>query len=198
MVSGIPTNIFGPNADLSSSLVFLIVLVISLLLIFAGRSVIKAVAFLVGGLAGAAIASQVAGHTFGALGTLLGGLLGFVIGGFIAMLLLVAGIGLAIGYAGYYLASNYFGSELLAIIVGAVLFIIGVFLAGRILSLVSAVIGGLLLFDLLTVAGLGSTLALVIAALATVLGIWVQNKTEKKPAKPVPQPSSPTTPPPSH
>ena len=77
----------------------LAMLVVSLLLIFAGRKVVKALAFLVVGLIGASIGGEFAAHYLGSLGsfgTILGVLIGFVAGGLIGLLLVRVGIGLAV------------------------------------------------------------------------------------------------------
>ncbi len=162
-------------------------LIASLVLIFAGRTVVKVLAFLVVGLIGASIGGMLGAQYvvgFGSLGALLGILLGFVLGGLLGVTLVAVGIGLAIGYAAYLLTLGFVSSTTTALIVGAVFFIVGVALYGKILGLVTAVAGGLLLFDFLTMYGLGPTLSTILAAAVTLAGIWVQGGFRRKTSQP--------------
>ncbi len=165
----------------------LVLLVVSLTLIFAGRKVVKVIAFLVVGLIGASIGGILgAQYLMGAgdLGTLLGVLLGFFIGGLIGVVLVAVGIGLAVGYAAYILTRGFVSGTTIPLIVGFVFFIVGVALYGRILGLITALAGGLLLFDVLTMYGLGPTLSTILAALVTLAGIWVQEAAGRRVKRP--------------
>jgi hypothetical protein len=152
-------------------------LVVSLILIFAGRTVVKVLAFLVVGLIGASIGGVLAAQYLagaGSLGTLLGVLLGFVVGGLVGVLLIAVGIGLAIGYAAYVLTAGLVSGTTIPLIVGFVFFIIGLALYDRVLSLITALAGGLLLFDVLELYGFDPALAVIVAGAAALAGIWVQ------------------------
>ena len=155
----------------------LTMLVVALLLIFAGRTVVKVLAFLVVGLIGASIGGMLGAQyltSIGWAGILLGALIGFIAGGLIGVLLVAVGIGLAVGYAAYLLTLDFVASTTVAIVVGVVFFIIGLALYGKILSLITALAGGLLLYDALRLYGLDPTLTTIIAVLVTLAGIWVQ------------------------
>lgn len=154
----------------------LTMLVVSLLLIFAGRKVVKALAFLIVGLMGASVGGEFAAHyltSLGSLGTVLGLLIGFVAGGLIGLLLVRVGIGLVVGYAAYLLTVDVVSSTIVALVVGFVFFVVGWLLYNKILSLVTAVAGGFLLYDALRLYGLDPTVSAVLAVLVTLAGIWV-------------------------
>jgi hypothetical protein len=158
-------------------------LLVSIVLIFAGREVVKVIAFLVVGLIGASIGGVLAAQYLagaGALGTLLGVLLGFIVGGFVGMLLVAVGIGLAIGYAAYVLTASLVSGTTVPLIVGFVFFILGLALYNKILSLVTALAGGLLLFDVLQLYGLDPIVSIIVAGAATLAGIWVQEGMARK------------------
>jgi hypothetical protein len=151
-------------------------LVVSLLLIFAGRKIIKALAFLVVGLIGASICGMFAAHyltSLGSFGTILGVLIGFVAGGLIGLLLVRVGIGLAVGYAAYLVTVDFVSSTVAAFVVGFGFLVVGWFLYNKILSLVTVVAGGFLLYDALRLYGLDPTVSTVLAALVTMAGIWI-------------------------
>ncbi|MBI3840905.1 MAG: hypothetical protein HY297_02970 [Thaumarchaeota archaeon] len=153
---------------------FLAVLALSLVLIFAGPAIVKVIAFLVAGLVGASIGAMLAPEYLSAGWQVLGLALGFVIGGLLGVLLVSVGIGLLVGYAAYLVASPYVQSSTLALFVGVAFFILGVVLSDRILTLVTAFAGGLLLFSLLRYAGLGPLVSTVLAAVVTFARVWVQ------------------------
>ncbi|MDA4124741.1 MAG: hypothetical protein OK438_04730 [Thaumarchaeota archaeon] len=152
-------------------------LLVSLALAFAGRRVVKVLAFLLVGLIGASVGGILAAqYLAGALGTSIGALVGFLLGGLIGLLLIRLGIGLAIGYAAYVLTTTFVSGNTIPLIVGFVFFIIGAAFYNRILGFITAVAGGLLFFDVLTLYGLGSTRSIVLAVVLTLAGIWVQER----------------------
>ena len=154
---------------------FLVLLVVSLLLIFFGRTVVKALAFLVVGLIGASIGGMLAAQylsSIGWAGSLLGLLIGFFLGGLIGLLLVRAGIGLAVGYAAYLLTRAAVSNTTAAFVVGVIFFVVGTVLYNKILTLVTAVAGGFLLYDALTFY-LDPTVAAVFAVLVTLVGLWI-------------------------
>lgn len=183
----LPNQLAPVTSAVPAWALLLSMLIVSMILIFAGRTVVKAVAFLVVGLIGASIGGTLAAQYLvgsGNLGTLLGFLLGFAIGGLVGVLLVSVGIGLAIGYGAYVLATTFVSGATIPLVVGIAFFIIGVAFYNRILSLVTAVAGGILFFDVLQLYGLDSTLAIVLAAGATLAGIWVQEDLGKRRATP--------------
>ncbi len=179
-------NLLAPAlAQVPAQLLVLSLLVVSLVLIFAGRTLVKVVAFLVVGFAGAAFGSALAVQYLSPQWAIIGLLLGFVIGGLLGVALLPLGIGLAVGYAGYVIALDLALGPTAALIAGVAFFIVGAILSGKVLGAVTAVVGGLLLFDVLTrYIGFGPTMATVIAASLTLIGLWVQLAPERRPAQP--------------
>lgn len=90
-------------ASVSSALV---VLVVALALIFAGRFVIRVVAFFGVGVVFAAAAASVGAAILGIVGFVIGGAIGFLVGGFLSFVLLPLAIGVASGLVAYDLSSN--------------------------------------------------------------------------------------------
>ena len=167
-------GILMPN-PLSPSVLVVILLGVSLSLIFFGRKLIKAIIFVLGGLAGAYLAAIIGAPYLATTGLLLAELAGFVIGGLFGLLLLPLGIGLALGLIGYAVTENLVASHLAAITIGAALFVLGIALAGDILAVLSVLLGSLLLYNVFTYLGLQqpvTAISLVVVALA---GLWVQS-----------------------
>ena len=174
----------------------LFTLIVSLLLIFAGRKVVKILAFLVVGVIGASVGATLVSHYFstsGNLGILLGVVGGFFLGGAIGMLLVEVGVGLAMGYAGYLLATTFVSGTTIPLVVSFVFFIIGVVLYNKILGVVTALAGGLLFYDVLLMYGLDPILSTIVAAALTLAGIWVQEGFHRRVAPP-PAPAAATAP----
>ena len=179
-----PHSLLPGLPGVPSQVLLLALLGVSLVLIFAGRTVAKVVAFLAVGIVGAALAGSIAAQYLTSQWQVLGALAGFVIGGLLGVVLLPLGVGLAIGYAGYVIALDLALGTPAALIAGVVLFIVGALLSDRILSFATALIGGLLLFDVLTLYGFGPTLATLVAALLTLVGLWVQLAPGRHPSQP--------------
>ncbi len=156
----------------------LIVLVISLALIFAGRQVIKVLAFIVVGLAVGAVGILLGNLALSGLGAFLGFVLGFIVGGLLGLLLLRVGVGIALGLFSLYAIATLLSLprfSIVPIIVGLVFFVVGVLLSNRILAVVTAAVGGLLFFDVTTgFLGVPLLIAGLVAILLAVIGAWVQ------------------------
>ena len=156
-----------------------ILLLVALALMFAGRSIIKALAFIIVGIAGAAVGASAAAVVLGwlgPLGILVGIIVGFVVGGLIGLLLVHVGIGLALGYFGYEIARDLTHILALEILVGIILFVIGVIIANKILELATAFLGGVILYGVLTSMGLPDVISFVIALVVAVAGYLVQRQ----------------------
>lgn len=152
----------------------LILTLVALALMFAGRSVIKGLAFLAVGLVGAAFAASLGGQFLGLIGTVLGGIIGFLVGGVIGIWLVEVGMGLALGYLAYLVTRYLTGSLLLAVAVGVVLFFVGLAISGRLLELVTAALGGLVLYGVLVYFGAPSFDAGLFSLVMAVAGFCVQ------------------------
>ena len=174
-------------AYVPAQVLLLVLLGVSLVLIFAGKTLVKVVAFLAVGIVGASLGGQLAAQYLQPQWALVGALLGFAIGGIVGVSLLPLGIGLALGYAGYVLALSFALGATTALILGVAFFVVGALLSNKILGVATALVGGLLLFDVLTrYVGLESTVATVVAGLLTLAGLWDQ-------LAPASRPSPPTT-----
>ena len=168
-------NLLAPAlAHLPAPLLLVALLGVSLVMIFAGGTLAKVVAFLAVGLAGAALGGSLAAQYLSPAWGVLGLLLGFVVGGMLGVFLLPLGVGIAVGYAGYLAALGLALGSTTSVIVGLAFFVVGAMLSSKILSLATAVLGGLLLFGVLTDYGVGLTLAVFIAGALTLAGSWVQ------------------------
>src|SRR2546427_12888330 len=115
-----------PSSLLPSGLatpIFLVALLLAaLFLIFFGRRVIKLVAFILGGWAGAYFGGILGAAFLGSFGTLVGELVGFLVGGFLGMSLLSFAIGLGLCSAGYAITQAILSSTVACLSFGVVLF----------------------------------------------------------------------------
>jgi hypothetical protein len=173
MVS-IPNILVPVVAHVPAPILLLALLTVSLVMIFAGGTLARVVAFLAVGLVGAAVGGTLAVQYLSPAWGLTGVLLGFVLGGLLGVALLPLGVGLAVGYAGYLVALDLALGSTVALIAGVAFFVAGLMLSGKILSFVTAVLGGTILFNVLTLYGLGLIEAMLVAALLTLIGLWVQ------------------------
>jgi hypothetical protein len=173
-------------AQVPAWLLFLSLLGVSLALIFAGRTIVKIAAFFIVGIAGALLGGSVGAHYLPTGGQFLGLLLGFVLGGLIGVALVAVGVGLAIGYAAYLIALDLAFSSTIALTAGVVFFVVGVALSGKVLSVVTAIAGGLLLFNILNYYGIAPLISTLLATLLTVAGLWVQLSLGRKSNPPTP------------
>ncbi len=168
-------NILAPlQANVPAWALLLGLLALSLVLIFAGKTLVKVVAFFVVGIAGAAFGGTLAAQYLAPSWQVVGMILGFVIGGMLGVALIALGIGVALGYAAYVVALDLAFGPTAALIAGVVFFIVGLALSGKILTVGTALVGGLLLFNVLTHYGFGSTMATLVASALTLVGLWVQ------------------------
>lgn len=167
---------FFPHSlsGLGATVYALALAIISLALLFAGRSVIKAVVFLAGGLAAATIGLAAGGILLGPVGAIAGGFIGFVIGGAMGVLLVPVGLGLALGYFAYLSTRFLAHSEILAVSVGVVLFFVGVAASTRILELVTAMVGGVIMYGVVVFFGAPPAAAGAISLVLTVAGYLTQ------------------------
>ena len=184
----IPNQLAPLLGSVPAGTLLLFTLVVSLLLIFAGRKVVKILAFLVVGVIGALVGATLVSQYFaasGSLGILLGILGGFLLGGLIGILLAAVGVGLALGYAAYLLTTGFVSGTTIPLVAGFVFFIIGVVLYNKILGVVTALAGGFLFYDVLLMYGISPILSTIVAAVLTLAGIWVQKGFHRSVAPPV-------------
>ncbi len=180
----IPTQVLPGLHGLPEGALALALLAVSLVLIFAGKSVVKVLAFVAVGLVGASVGGTIGFQYLGAGGDFVGIVLGFVLGGLLGVMLVALGVGLLIGYAAYLLTLGFIPIFTAAFIVGVVFFAVGALMSSEILAVVTALAGGALLFDVLRGYSLGLAISGLIAVLVTVAGIWVQMSSERRVVKP--------------
>jgi hypothetical protein len=170
------TGNFLPHAlsGFGGSLFAVILALVALGLMFSGRSIIKGLAFLVVGLAGAAFGLAVGGAFLGVIGAVIGGVLGFLVGGAIGLLLVHVGMGLALGYFGYVVTRDLTSLFALAVVVGIILFVVGLAIASKLMELVTAVLGGVIFDVVLVFFGVPPLYAAVVSVLLAALGFSVQ------------------------
>lgn len=181
----IPNMLAPVLAHVPAPLLLVALLAVSLVMIFAGGTLARVVAFLAVGLAGAALGGSLTAQYLSPTWSVIGLLLGFVIGGMLGVVLLSLGVAVAVGYAGYLVALYLALGPTVALVVGLVFFVVGLALSGKILSLAIGMLGGLLLFGVLTRYGFGTTPAVFVAGILTLAGLWVQlssRHTSKPPA----------------
>jgi hypothetical protein len=170
-----PNSLSGPGGVLFP----IVLLIVSLALMFYGRHIIKALAFLVTGLAGAAFGLVGGAVVLGPLGAVIGAIIGFIIGGVIGLFLVHVGMGLALGYFGYLITRDLTHVFLLAALVGVILFFIGVVISTKLLELVTAILGGVILYGVLTFFGVPPVYAGLISLVLAVAGFFVQRQVKR-------------------
>jgi len=186
----------------------LVGLVVALALIFAGRFLIRVIAFLAVGVAVGSAAAAFGATLLGFVGFVIGGFIGFLVGGFLSLVLLPLAIAFAIGLVAYNLSQTLVHLYPVSVVLGVIFFIAGLFLSLKFLALASVVFGSLLLFNVLVFFRFPPVIALIIALLMGVIGFWTQDGFESKgrqgskfaswsrgapPASAVPVNPSPTT-----
>jgi hypothetical protein len=170
-----PRTLSGPGGDVFA----IVLLVVSLALIFYGRHIIKALAFVVTGLAGAAFGLVGGAIVLGPLGALVGGAIGFIIGGLIGLFLVHVGMGLALGYFGYLITRDLTHIFLLAALVGVVLFFAGIAISAKLLELVTAILGGVILYGVLAFFGVPPPYSALVSLVLAIAGFLVQQRVKR-------------------
>jgi hypothetical protein len=180
--SAFATRSFFPHAlsGFSGSVFAVILLGLSLALMFYGRSIIKGLAFLAVGFAGAAFGLAIGGIFLGVIGAVIGGVLGFLLGGMLGLFLVNVGMGLALGYFGYLATRDLTNVFVLAVVVGIILFFVGVALSSKLLELVTAFLGGVILDGVLVFFGVPPPYAAVISLVLAAAGFFIQFRNRRR------------------
>ena len=92
-------QVLGYFAGLPAIVALLFVLALALALTFAGREMIKVLAFIVTGLIVGGVSSEIGMNYMGTVGAILGGVAGFLFGGILGVFLVIVGVGIALGYS---------------------------------------------------------------------------------------------------
>ena len=152
-------------------------IVLGLALTFLGKKLVKAIAFIVGGLIGALLALMLAPLFVSPPLTYLAALIGFIVLGLIFYLLLPFGGGVIAGLAAFFLLKGLVGF-LMAALIGLIVLIVVIILFDKILAVGSAFAGSIVVLAGLSQLGLAllPAIQLIILLLLTVLGSIVQLK----------------------
>jgi len=175
MVSS-PVGLLGP----AGPLVAVVLIVLALILIFAGRRLMKLLAFLAAGLVGFWLGSLLAGSFAGPF-ALVAGAIGFIVLGLLGVFLMELAIVIVFGYLGYYLVGALLGSGgLIPVVAGLVFFVVALVLRNKILSVVAAFLGGALLFEGLVILGVSTFPAGAVALVVAIVGAWYQTRAKRR------------------
>jgi len=174
-----------------------ILLILGLVLALAGRSLVKILIFLAGGIVGASVGFA---FTRALVGTgiwpYLGAALGFVAVGFIAYGLAFLAFGLIVGALAFSLVRLFIASNLLALLAAVIGFILGIVLFNYYLSIATALGGGAMSWYALHILGLPTVVAVLAGIGVALIGMYIQ-LSQLRSKRPGPPPAPPTAPPPS-
>ena len=152
----------------------LLFLVVSLGLIFAGRYVVRVIAFFGVALIFAAAAAAIGALILGILGFVAGGIFGFIVGGIASFVLLPLAIGFATGIVAYNLTQNLAHVFAFSVVIGTIIFFLGIYLSMKFLSLATATFGALILFNVLLYFRVTGLLSAGISLVLGGAGFWLQ------------------------
>ncbi|MDA4111045.1 MAG: zinc-ribbon domain-containing protein [Thaumarchaeota archaeon] len=158
----------------------LILFVVALALIFAGRFVIRIIALFGVGLVFAAASATIGGLVLGIVGFVIGGLFGFIVGALASFVLLPLAIGFATAIIAYNLTQSLVHIFPLSILAGVVVFIIAILASMKLLSLATVVFGSLILINVLVFFHFPAILSTLSAVLIGVVGFWIQGGFENR------------------
>ena len=163
------------QAPLGSFLTGLILALLGLVLVFAGKGVIKFIAFLVGGIVGGLAVSVIMAPYLGGA-TILAGIIGFILIGALTQLLLPVGAGLVAAALTYLFLKPLLG-VIFVLIFAIVIFFVVLMLFNKILAVGTAFLGSLIfLAGIQRFVSLDTYLSLLIIVALTAIGCIVQLK----------------------
>lgn len=165
------------NYDLVS---FIGLLTMSFLLIFGGTRLIRSLSLILGGLIGALAGLTIGSQAYGMIGATLGFAVGFALGGVMSLYFLPVGIGLAMGFMGYSVAKTFIPITLVPPLVGVVCFAYGLLLTDVLLSVMSATLGGMVLYDIALSLEMPPFQMLIIALAVSSVGAVTQSILARK------------------
>jgi hypothetical protein len=154
----------------------LVLIFVGLGIAFLGRQVIKLLIFLGAGVAGGSFTFSFLQGRIGDPFPLVGAIIAFLVLGFLSIAILKVIFGVMTGIVGYYLAVALTGNQLMAVVAGIIVFVIGLFLFKYYLSLGTAFGGAVLVMTGLQSVGVGEVLSLFAAILVGIAGAYVQFK----------------------
>ena len=143
---------------------------------FAGKTVLKAIVFIIAGISLASIAVALGSVYIPSIHPVIVGIVAFIVGGALGLPLLPLGIGIALAITGYTITSPLVNSFTVAVAVAVILFIIGIILTNKILIIISVIQGAMLMIAGLNSFGLPTPISTLIAIILAVVGVVVQGK----------------------
>lgn len=166
----------GPPAGFDSyasnevlMLISVCVLVVGLVLAFAGRiawkHIMSFIGALLGGLFGFVFGTAIGGWLVGLIVSMLGAMVGSAVFIFLSHV----GLGVVAGLLTYLVSEPLFGDELPALVLGGVAFVLTLVFIQRAIGVVTAVVGGLLVGLAFVWMELGSMLLVVLAMLGVIV-----------------------------
>jgi len=150
--------------------------VVGLGLAFLGRKIIKILVFLGAGLAGAKFAFTLLEERYDAPIPLVGALIAFLVLGFLSLAIMKVVFGVMLGLLGYVVTYSATSNQLIAILVGVIVFVIGLVVFKYYLSVATAFAGAVLVFSGLQAMEMVEAVSLLIAVLVGIVGAYVQVK----------------------
>lgn len=152
--------------------------VVGLGLAFLGRKIIKILVFLGAGLAGAKLAFTLLEPRTDPPIPLVGALIAFLILGFLSLAIMKIVFGIMLGILGYVVAYTATSNQVLAILVGVIVFVVGLVLFKYYLSVATAFAGAALVFSglqsMLQDTEMVQAVSLLIAVVVAIAGTYVQ------------------------
>lgn len=165
------------NFQSIDSFIALIFLVLSLVLIFYGRKMVKIITFIVGGIIGAFLIYEylVPWLRIGEPFNYIIALLGFIVSGVLAIGLIQLLGGMIAGYLSYRFVYPYFQDWMPSLIVAVIVFAIVLVLFNKLLSIGTAILGALLFSHALSnFIPLDATVFLIVTIILAIIGAYYQ------------------------
>lgn len=153
----------------------IVAIFIGLGLAFLGRKVVKILVFAGAGLAGASIAYTLLQNVAQPI-PLIAAIVGFLVLGFLSLAILKFIFGVMLGIVGYFIVVSLTNNQIMGILAGIVIFVIGLFLFKYYLSIATAFGGGVLVFAGLESVGLPAVVSMLVGAIVGLVGAYVQFK----------------------
>jgi len=169
------------NVNLQSidSLLAIIFLILGLILVFYGRKLVKIVTFIVGGIVGAISIYEyiIPWLKISEPFNYIIALLGFIISGVLAVALIHLLGAVIAGYLAYRFVNPYFQDWMLPLIIAVIAFVVVLILFNKLLSIGTAVLGGILVsYSINIFISLGIIVSFIIIIVLAIAGAYYQLK----------------------
>ncbi|GAY25842.1 hypothetical protein ATG_10450 [Desulfurococcaceae archaeon AG1] len=151
----------------------ILLVVLSLILAFAGKTFAKVVVFLLGGASLGLLLYYLGNVMLGSPLSIIIGIVGFVLGGLLGVLLLPVAVGFGLALVLFTIGFSL-GGLLAGLLAGLLGFIIGFMLHNPILAFVTSAIAGYLLYVGLSGFDIDRSIALVAGVILFIVGLLIQ------------------------